>query len=104
MNRLESTTQSNTCPLAVNNDVEGTVRLPVKILNQSYSQYLLNFFIPESALNDRIALKSHWLGLMLPDSGEGTLSGDRRKANLIYNPWFDPTKSHFDFKVSRRSV
>ena len=99
MNRLETATQSTTCPLAANNDVDGIVRLQVKIPNQSYSQYLPNYFICESAINDKNALRSHWVGSRLPDPGVGTHSGDRRTVGLIHNSGFDPTESLYNFKV-----
>ena len=92
LNRLETATQSTTCPLAANNDVDGIVRLPVKILNQSYSQFLPNYFICESAINDKTALRSHWAGSRLPDPGVGTHSDKRRTVASIHKSGFDPTK------------
>jgi len=91
LNRLVTATQKTTCPLAANNDVDGIVRLQVKIPNQSYSHYLPNYFICKSAINDKNALRSHWVGSRLPDPGVGTHIGDRRTVDLIHNSGLDPT-------------
>ena len=94
MNRLETATQSTTCPLVANNDVDGIVRLQVEIPNQSFSQYLPDYFICESAINDKTALRSHWVGSRLPDPGVGTHNGDRRAVGFIHNPKFELTDDH----------
>jgi hypothetical protein len=57
LNRLETATQSTRYPLAANNDVDATVRLQSKIPDRSYSQYIGQGFIRESALKDKNALR-----------------------------------------------